>query len=45
MTKKYFIWKDSECNGMNPEWIELTGEEFYKFINTPQNSGRKFIKE
>ena len=25
MAKKYFIWKDPACNGMDIEWVELNG--------------------
>lgn len=42
MSKKYFIWKDHSCNGVNPEWIELSGSEFYQFINKPENKTRRF---
>lgn len=45
MSNKYFIWKDAECKGVNPIWIELSGEDFYRFIKNPRNSHRKFIKE
>ncbi|MCR5636236.1 MAG: hypothetical protein K6F76_03530 [Clostridiales bacterium] len=31
MTKRYFIWKDKNCKGVNPEWIELSAEEFVQF--------------
>ena len=29
MANKYFIWKNPECNGINPEWIEITGLQFF----------------
>lgn len=45
MANRYYIWKDPNCNGINPKWIELSGENFYKFINNPKNSHRRFIKE
>lgn len=45
MANKYFIWKDAECKGVNPVWVELSGADFYKFINNPQNSKRRFVKE
>lgn len=44
MERKYFIWKNKECNGVNPKWIQLTGKEFYSFIRNPENNGRKFVK-
>ncbi len=42
MSKKYFIWKDRNCNGVNPEWVELSGSEFYQFIKNPENKTRRF---
>lgn len=45
MANRFFIWKDTNCNGTNPEWIELSGDEFFKFITKPENSHRRFIKE
>lgn len=44
MSKKYYIaWKDTTCNGINPEWIFMTGKDFYKFIQKPENKNRYFI--
>ena len=44
MSKKYYIaWKDATCNGVNPEWIFMTGKDFYKFIKKPENKNRYFI--
>ncbi|MBE6971767.1 MAG: hypothetical protein E7446_06570 [Ruminococcaceae bacterium] len=43
MANRYFVWKDPNCNGINPEWIELTPQEFYAFVNCPLNEGRHFI--
>lgn len=45
MLNKFYIWKNADCNGVNPEWSELSGKEFYKFINNPENVQRKFIQE
>ena len=39
--KRYFVWKDANCNGINPEWVEISGEEFMKLkANEPK---RRFI--
>ena len=39
--KRYFVWKDANCNGINPEWLEISGEEFMKLkANEPK---RRFI--
>ena len=44
MAKKFLVWKDKNCNGVNPEWLFLTGDEFYEFIQKEENKGRHFIK-
>lgn len=41
--RKYFVWKDKNCNGINFEWIEMSGKEFYRFSSKPENAGRRFI--
>ena len=44
MAKKFLVWKDKNCNGVNPEWLFLTGEEFYELIKKEENKDRHFIK-
>ena len=44
MAKQFLVWKDKACNGVNPEWLSLTGKEFYEFIQKEENKGRFFIK-
>ena len=44
MAKKFLVWKDKNCNGVNPEWLFLTGDEFYEFIQKEENKDRLFIK-
>ena len=44
MKTTYLVWKDPTCNGANTDWQELTGQEFYDLVNSPQNKGRRFIK-
>ena len=44
MKKRYFVWKDANCNGVNPEWIELSGKEFCGFQQKPENKNRYFAK-
>lgn len=39
----YLIWKDRNCNGKNIEWVQLTQEEFRKFIKDPAEKERWFI--
>lgn len=43
MANKYFIWKDRNCNGHNPEWVEMKGKEFFDFLNSADGKGRRFI--
>ena len=43
MKKQYFVWKDPNCNGINPEWLEMTPREFYLFRKEPQNRTRLFV--
>ena len=39
--KRYFAWKDAGCNGIDPEWIEISGEEFA--LLKKENPQRRFI--
>ena len=41
--RMFLVWKDKDCNGIDPEWIEMTGKEFYRFTSRPENAGRRFI--
>lgn len=43
MKKIFFRWKDENCNGINTEWVEMTGKEFLEFKRKPENKHRKFI--
>ena len=43
MSKQYFVWKDPNCNGINPEWIEMTPKEFYLFRKKPKTRSRLFV--
>ena len=40
----YLVWKDRNCEGIDPEWIYLNRNEFNTFINLPENNNRRFIK-
>ena len=42
MEKRYFAWKNANFNGVNPEWIELSGEEFYELQKKPESKTRYF---
>ena len=43
MYTRYFRRKDPKCKPENAEWIEMTGREFYDFVNSPEGQGRHFI--
>ena len=43
MSKQYFVWKDPGCNGIDPEWIEMTAREFFLFRRVPENKKRFFV--
>ena len=44
MKKRYFRKKDPADRSKNPEWIEMTGREYYRFVKDPKNQGRRFIE-
>jgi len=44
MKTTYWIWKDTSCNGINPDWQELNGREFYAFVRSPEAQGRYFVR-
>jgi len=44
MKTTYWIWKDASCNGINPDWQELNGREFYAFARSPEAQGRYFVR-
>ena len=44
MAKRYFMWRNPMCEGRNPEWQEVSGNEFYRLIRKPENRGRRFIR-
>jgi len=41
--RRYFRKKDFKCKPDETEWIEMTGQEFYRFVNSPAGQGRYFI--
>ena len=43
MYKRYFRMKDPNCKPEEIKWIEVTGSEFYRFINSPEGQNRHFI--
>lgn len=43
MYKRYFRMKEPGCEPEEIEWIEMTGREFYRFVNSPEGQGRYFI--
>ena len=43
MYKRYFRMKDPKCTPDEIKWIEMTGSEFYRFVNSPEGCDRHFI--
>ena len=43
MYTRYFRLKDPTCRPEKIEWIEMSGKEFYDFVNSPEGQGRHFI--
>lgn len=43
MSKQFYVWKDRNCNGVDPEWVQLTGREYFRFIKDPANKERCFV--
>jgi len=43
MANKYLVWNDAACGGKNVEWIEMNGRDFFRFLNSSESSGRRFI--
>lgn len=43
MATRYFKKEDPTTEGSAIRWIEMTGQEFYAFVNSPEVEGRRFI--
>ena len=43
MARRYFRKKGPAAQESNPEWIEMSGQEFYQFITSPAGRGCFFI--
>ncbi len=41
-TIKFYAWKNPNCNGENPEYIEMSKKQFFEFIRKDENKHRKF---
>ncbi len=44
MSRKYYVWKNPDCNGKNIEWNEITSKQFKELVKNPENVSRRFIK-
>ena len=44
MKTTYLVWKNTSCNGINPDWQEISGQDFYTLVNSPEGKSRFFIK-
>lgn len=43
MARQYFRKKDPCAQNHDVEWIEMSGQEFYQFVSSPEGRGRYFI--
>ncbi len=43
MYTRYFRKKNPKCKLNEIEWIEMTGKESYRFVNSPEGQYRYFI--
>ena len=43
MYTRYFKMKNPKCKPEEIEWIEMSGKEFYRFVNSSEGQGRYFI--
>ena len=39
----YLVKKNSESKKENTEWMQMSGEEFYRFTHSEEGKGRYFI--
>ena len=39
----YLVKKNPESKKENTEWLQMSGEEFYRFIHSEEGEGRYFI--
>lgn len=44
MKTTYFVWENPACNGINPNWKELSGQEFLALVRSAEAAGRYFVK-
>ena len=42
--RRFFIRKDTKKTGRTKEWIEMEGDDFYRFLRTEEAKGRYFIQ-
>lgn len=44
MKTTYLVWEDPSCEGINPSWQELNGQEFLALVRSAEAVGRYFVK-
>ena len=44
MKTTYLVWENPGCNGINPIWKELAGQEFLALVRSAEAAGRYFVK-
>ena len=42
--RRYFVRKDPLDTGKTKEWIEMDGENFYRFLASDEAKGRRFVR-
>jgi DNA-directed RNA polymerase specialized sigma subunit len=44
MKTTYLVWKDPACNGINPEWEQISRSGFLALVKSPEGKGRRFVR-
>jgi len=44
MKTTYLIWKNQNCDGVNPDWQEISGQEFLALVRSESGTNRRFVK-
>jgi DNA-directed RNA polymerase specialized sigma subunit len=44
MKTTYLAWKDPSCNGVNPDWQEISRSKFLLLVKSTEGKGRRFIR-
>ena len=44
MKTTYLIWKAPACDGINPDWLEISAQDFLNLVRSAEGKCRHFIK-